>query len=59
LVDNPSYHTPLAWHRVIASIFFADGFKGEWVASSVAREHSNEDEDYGDVSELEQAVQGR
>jgi methylated-DNA-[protein]-cysteine S-methyltransferase len=46
LRNNP-FAPRIPCHRVIASSLFVGGFKGEWgaAASSVAREHSDEDED--------------
>lgn len=47
LRNNP-FAPRIPCHRVIASNFFVGGFKGEWAgaaASSVAQEHSEEDDD--------------
>ena len=44
LRNNP-FAPRIPCHRVIASNLFVGGFKGEWGASSVAQEHSDEDEE--------------
>jgi len=44
LRNNP-FAPRIPCHRVIASSLFVGGFKGEWGAASVVREHSDEEED--------------
>ena len=57
LRNNP-FAPRIPCHRVIASSLFVGGFKGEWGAASIAREHSDEEEDEAKIRNWHKPFRG-